>query len=160
MSDDFAHTLQYAGAEPYREEEARDDISVDEFELLTQDSTYQRLAQVRYLADKMLTEAEDRSDLPDDVRAALTDAVGAQDAPIGEAVNAYVDDWLAEHRRDERPTCEGHGCDAAATHEYEVNAPVRGHDLQYLCGDCVDDKQTGPYATVRELDDTVAAGGA
>lgn len=93
----YAHKLKYAGSEPFEPERERDDISHEEYELLTQDETYQRLAEVRWLADDL------ESDLGGqvfgaDAHAALFDAVGVRDAPLQEMVDEFVDAWLSEYR--------------------------------------------------------------
>lgn len=98
----FAHKLQYAGSDPFEPEEGRDDITHEEYELLTQDETYVRLAEVRYLADEL------ESDLAHDVAAnwagvhdALFDAVAiGPEAPLQAMVDEYVDHWLEAHRNE------------------------------------------------------------
>lgn len=98
----YATKLQYAGAEPYQPEADRDDISYREMEQLEQDETYKRLAQVRWLA----SEAESElctDDLVDESEAdrALFAAVATRDAPLQQAVDRYVAQWLAAHRVDD-----------------------------------------------------------
>lgn len=98
------HKLKYAGAKPYRPERERSDISRRELEQLEQDETYQKLAQVRWLADE-LEKNLDREAVPNDVVDEVFVAVGDRDAPLRAAVETYVDEWLANHR-DEREAKE------------------------------------------------------
>lgn len=98
----YASKLQYAGSDPYQPEADRDDISYAEYELLSQDGTYQRLAQLRWL----VSEAESElctDDLVDESEAdrALFAAIATRDAPLQQAVDRYVAQWLAEHRVDD-----------------------------------------------------------
>jgi len=98
----YATKLQYAGSDPYQPEADRDDISYEEYELLTQDETYQRLAQVRWLASEAESElcTDDLVDRSEADRA-LFAAVATRDAPLQQAVDRYVAQWLAEHRADD-----------------------------------------------------------
>ncbi|MFW6435703.1 MAG: hypothetical protein ACOCY1_04910 [Halovenus sp.] len=98
MARSHAKTLQYAGAAPYAPERDREDIGLDEHELLTQDDTYQHLAELRYLADVVEDEMACRDDVPDETQDLLFGVIADSDAPIRLAVEAYVDRWLAEHR--------------------------------------------------------------
>jgi len=95
----YANKLKYAGADPYQPEADRDDISYEEYELLTQDGTYKCLAQVRWLTDQLEADLAGESAAPDAVQEALFDAAAVSDAPIHEAVEAYVDAWLNEYRK-------------------------------------------------------------
>lgn len=103
----FANKLKYAGASPFAPEHDRaddpdDDLTHAELELLEQDKTYKRLAQVRYLADELESEVAGVSDIPEETRAHLFRTVAADDAPLTDAVDHYVEAWLAEHRTDDK----------------------------------------------------------
>ncbi len=104
----YATTLKYAGAKPYRPEEQREDITHEEYELLTQDETYRKLAEVRWLADSLEmhiatdTLANSIADDHDgDAHDAIFEAVAARDAPLQCMVERFVDAWLAEYRAQE-----------------------------------------------------------
>ena len=95
----YATKLKYAGGDPYGPEQKRDDISHGEYELLTQDDTYCKLAELRWLA----SEAESKLRTDDlveesDADDALFAAIATTGAPLQEAVGRYVDAWLANHR--------------------------------------------------------------
>jgi len=93
----FSKKLQYAGSAPYAPERERDDIDHDEYELLTQDETYQRLAEVRYLVDELESQLSGEA-VPQATKDALFGMIGVRDAPLQEAVDAYVEQWLAQYR--------------------------------------------------------------
>jgi len=94
----YATKLQYAGSDPYQPEQDRNDISYEEMELLEQDETYQQLAQVRWLTDELEADLASESAAPDATQDALFEAAAVRDAPIHEAVETYVEAWLAEYR--------------------------------------------------------------
>lgn len=95
----FKKKLQYAGSAPYKTERNRNDISPDEYEMLTEDETYQQLAEVRYLADELELNL-DREEVPNEVVDELFSVIATSDAPLKIAVKQYVDHWLDEHRED------------------------------------------------------------
>jgi len=100
----FKQKLQYAGSKPYKPEKERaksdgDDLTYREYELLSQDDVYCKLAELRWLA----AEAESQLhavDLVEESNAddALFAAIATVDAPLQQAVDRYVAQWLAEHR--------------------------------------------------------------
>lgn len=94
----YANKLRYAGSDPYKPEQERDDISDQEMELLEQDATYQKLAELRWLASELESDVAGNTDIPEDTRGSLFRAVATRDAPLTDAVDYYVDAWLAEHR--------------------------------------------------------------
>lgn len=96
--------LDLNASKPYAPERERDDISAAELEQLTQDDTYQELAELRCLADMVEVELAHSSDVPNEVTNHVFDAVTADDAPLQKAVDTYVDRWLAAHRAKERHT--------------------------------------------------------
>lgn len=98
MTDGFAHTLAYAGSDPFLPERERDDISGSEYAALTEDKDYVRLAELRYLTDKLEADLAGRDDVPDATQGALQGLYMGQDAPVKRAVDAYVEQWLDEHR--------------------------------------------------------------
>jgi len=85
----YATKLKYAGAEPFEPEQERDDISHDEYELLTQDETYQRLAEVRWLADDLEAELAGQDFAPEAYHA-LFGAIGVRAASLQAVVEASV----------------------------------------------------------------------
>jgi len=93
----YATKLKYAGAEPFEPEQERDDISHEEYELLTQDETYRHLAEVRWLAEELEGDLGGQDFAPG-AYDALFEAVGVRDAPLQAMVDEYVDAWLAEYR--------------------------------------------------------------
>ena len=98
----YEHKLKYAGSDPFNKEIEREDISYEEMELLEQDETYRRLADLRYLAEAVQEDIQndplvERSNADD----SLFTALGHRDAPIHAAVDRYVNQWLAEHRVEE-----------------------------------------------------------
>lgn len=98
----FAHKLKYAGSEPFEPERNWDEITHQEMELLEQDEVYQRLAEVRWLADELESEVHrDERVMDSNAGAALFEAVAATDAPLQQMVDRYVAQWLAEHRADQ-----------------------------------------------------------
>lgn len=94
----YANKLRFAGSDPYKPERERDDISHHEMEQLEQDKTYQRLAEVRWLASELETEVAGNTNVHEETRAHLFRAVADSDAPLPTAVEFYVDQWLAEFR--------------------------------------------------------------
>ena len=97
----FAHKLEYAGSKPYQPERDRvdaGDMTYYEFEMLSQDEVYQRLAEVRWLASELERDVAGDTDIHEDTRASLFRAVAATDAPLAAAVDYYVAQWLAEFR--------------------------------------------------------------
>ena len=95
------YKLKYAGAEPFEPEQDRDDIDYHEQELLEQDETYQKLAELRYLADDLeATLSRDVLAAESDAHDAIFEATAMRDAPLQVAVSRYVDAWLADHRAD------------------------------------------------------------
>lgn len=108
----YANKLKYAGGDPYQPEQDRDDISHAEVELLEQDETYQRLAQVRWLTDELEADLSSESAAPDATQDALFVAAAVRDAPIHEAVETYVEAWLAEYR--EHGTVDGRWMEVTA----------------------------------------------
>jgi len=103
MSNGFAHKLTYAGSDPYGPEEDREDITHEEYELLTQDEAYRKLAELRYISDVLEADLDGRDDVPDATQDALYEIYLGRDAPVKRAVDAYVDEWLADHRDGEEP---------------------------------------------------------
>lgn len=94
----YAHTLKYAGAEPFRPEEERDDLTANEVELLTQDDTYQRLAEARYLLDRL---EDDVKGVSPAVKQHVHGEIIGMSRPqhdIDRAIDVYVDEWLVDHR--------------------------------------------------------------
>ncbi|MFW5905619.1 MAG: hypothetical protein ACOCUO_02105 [archaeon] len=94
----YASYLKYAGAEPFKPEEERDDISIREWEALTQDETYNRLAELRYIADKVEEDVHG-DDLVKETHAdeMVLEALDAAET----AVDYYVAQWLATHNLEE-----------------------------------------------------------
>ena len=107
----FVHRLKYAGSDPFEPEQERDDISHEEYELLTQDTTYQRLAEVRYLADQLELECT-RDTVPNETADRVFTVIADRDADLQVAVDAYVDMWLEELRADDADAGEGVAADA------------------------------------------------
>lgn len=101
MAYNYSHTLKYAGAEPFNPEQERDDITYREQEQLEQDDMYVKLAQVRFLANKLEREVAGQSEIPEETRAHLFRTVATDDAPLATAVDEYVDAWLAERDQSE-----------------------------------------------------------
>ncbi|WP_323192432.1 hypothetical protein [Halostella sp. PRR32] len=97
----FQHRLQYAGSDPYQPERDREDLTHREREQLEQDETYQRLAEVRWLADELEREVAGNAEIAEETRANLFRAVATDDAPLQDAVEEYVDAWVAEYRNAE-----------------------------------------------------------
>lgn len=100
----YAHKLKYAGSTPFAHEQSRVDDDDDPLtyrmqEQLEQDETYVRLAQVRFLADELEADLND-AHVSDDVWGPVFDAVANTDAPLAEAVDAYVDQFISEWERD------------------------------------------------------------
>lgn len=97
----YAKKLEYAGSKPFEHEEEREaagEMTYHEFEMLTQDETYTRLAQVRWLANE-LEGSLHHDGVPEETLSALFEAAAYDDeAPLREAVDAYVDHWLDEFR--------------------------------------------------------------
>jgi hypothetical protein len=93
----YANTLKYAGADPYAREEER--LPYPVYEALTNGGDdvglYQELAEVRWLADKLESDAAGNTDVHEEVRAHLFRAVADTDAPLQVMVDYYVGDWLA-----------------------------------------------------------------
>lgn len=90
----YATYLKYAGGEPFEKEAEREDISHAEYELLTQDETYKRLAELRYIAERV--ESDIHGD--DIVQSSHVDEkLRDADASIATAVDYYVNQWLATH---------------------------------------------------------------
>ena len=95
----YGRTIQYAGNRVFVPGQEREDISTAELEQLEQDETYQGLAEVRYLAERLESDIEG-----DDLANAsgaydeLFEAVAERDAPLHAMVEQYVDAWLADHR--------------------------------------------------------------
>jgi predicted restriction endonuclease len=111
----YAHKLKYAGGDPHEPEQERDDISHAEMELLKQDETYQKLTELRYLAEAAESDlASDELVEQSNADRALFDAIGVRDAPLQQAVDRYVAQWLAEHRADSE--------DVAADEEVSADA--------------------------------------
>lgn len=92
----YAHKLQYAGADPYAREAER--LPYPVYEALTNGADdvglYERLAEVRWLADELESEVAGNTDVHEEVRAHLFRAVADTDAPLQVAVDEYVADWL------------------------------------------------------------------
>ena len=102
----YTTKMQYAGSKPYTPERQRakdddHDLTYGEYELLSQDDTYCKLAELRWLASEAESELH-RDDLVEKSHAddALFAAIATRDAPLQEAVDRYVAQWLAEHRTD------------------------------------------------------------
>lgn len=83
----IAHTLKYAGADPYEPEHDR--VAYRIAEVLQQDSTYQRLAQLRWILKQTVFGNIDNVSTED--AEPLVDAVVAAER----CVDAYVAEWLA-----------------------------------------------------------------
>jgi hypothetical protein len=103
----FKHKLQYAGSKPYKPEKERakseeGDLTYQEYELLSQDDVYCKLAELRWLADEAESQLH-AVDLVEESNAddALFAAIATTDAPLQEAVGRYVAQWLAAHRVDD-----------------------------------------------------------
>ncbi|MFA1612071.1 hypothetical protein [Halobellus rubicundus] len=103
----YAHKLQYAGNDPYKPEKHRaksddDDLTYREYEQLRDDDVYRKLAELRWLASEAESELH-AVDLVEESNAgdALFAAIATTDAPLQQAVDRYVAQWLAEHRVDD-----------------------------------------------------------
>lgn len=102
MTDGYTTALKYAGNdafEPEYERYGRGELSWEEYELLTQDETYVRLAHLRYLAQRAENEIAGGEGVPNETALDLLDA---HEAHIRPAVAAYVDAWLDRFRSEER----------------------------------------------------------
>lgn len=92
----YSHKLKYAGSEPFAPE--RDRLPHEAMELLEQDKTYQRLAEVRYLADALESRLADYQSFAEQLAGdVLFDAIATTDAPLQVAVAIYVYEWLRAH---------------------------------------------------------------
>jgi hypothetical protein len=95
----YANKLKYAGNDPYKPEAER--LPYPVFEALTNGADpaaqYERLAQVRWLADELESETADDTDMIPEAQDALFRAVADIDAPLQVMVDEYVAGWL--HRR-------------------------------------------------------------
>lgn len=97
----YAHKLQYAGSDPFEPERLRvedGEMTHNEYEVLTQDGIYRKLAEVRYLANALEGDLDSADGVPTEAWAAVFDTIGVADAPLEKAVERYVDHWLAEYR--------------------------------------------------------------
>jgi hypothetical protein len=83
----YAHKLKYAGSDPFEPEQERLPYKIAE--QLEQDTTYQRLAQVRWLTRAAVLDELEDVDRP--VAQSAHDALVASE----ETVDAYVSWWLA-----------------------------------------------------------------
>lgn len=100
----YATKLKYAGSKPYAPEKQRakdddHDLTYEEYELLSQDDAYCKLAQLRWLASEAESDLH-RDDLVAESNAddALFAAIATTDAPLQQAVDRYVAQWLAQRR--------------------------------------------------------------
>lgn len=97
----FQHRFQYAGLKPYENERSRADageMTHHEYELLSQDDTYQKLAELRWLVAESKRELGDDDALPEEARANIVHAVAESDVRLSDGVERYVEWWLGEHR--------------------------------------------------------------
>lgn len=97
----YAHKLRYAGSDPFQPEQEREDITAEEMELLEQDETYRKLAEVRWLASELEEDLAHGEAIPAATKQAMFEAVAMGDAPLDRAVFTYVKRWLAVHRSQE-----------------------------------------------------------
>lgn len=98
----YAHKLQYAGNDPYEPEQQQ--LPVRVMEVLEQDEIYQRLAEVRWLADELDIDLSGVDGVPAATKQALFEAVATGDeAPLQRMVDTYVERWLRVHRTDFEP---------------------------------------------------------
>ena len=100
----FKHVLkEMAGLRPYKHEKDRarnpdDELTYSDYEQLLSDDVYCQLAELRWLASELEKNLAHDDVLADsDVHDAVFDAVANTDAPIAEAVDAYVARWRAEN---------------------------------------------------------------
>lgn len=95
----YANKLRYAGGDPFEREAER--LPYPVYEALTNGADdvgmYDRLAQVRWLADELESEVAGNVDVPEETRAHIFRAVADVDAPLQVMVDEYVAGWL--HRR-------------------------------------------------------------
>ncbi|WP_049987123.1 hypothetical protein [Halobellus rufus] len=129
----YANKLKYAaGSKPYQPEYERDDITHEEYELLTQDEVYRKLAELRWLASEAESELH-TDDLVAESNAddALFAAIATTDAPLQQAVDRYVDAWLADFR-DEWDEPEGPSDDGSdAAKETRREEPTRSEPADF-----------------------------
>ncbi|MDS0299359.1 hypothetical protein NDI76_11460 [Halogeometricum sp. S1BR25-6] len=102
----FQNRFQYAGLKPYENERCRaaaGGMTHHEYELLSRDDTYRKLAELRWLVSEFERELGDGDGDGDshptaETRAALARTVAEASVPLSEAVDYYVDRWLDAHR--------------------------------------------------------------
>ncbi|MDS0294563.1 hypothetical protein [Halogeometricum luteum] len=98
----FQNRFQYAGLKPYEDERSRaeaGEMTHHEYELLSRDDTYRKLAELRWLVSEFERElGGDDADLTEETRASLARTVAEAGVPLSEAVDRYVDRWLETHR--------------------------------------------------------------
>lgn len=97
----FQHRFQYAGLKPYENERNRADageMTRHEYELLSQNDTYQKLAELRWLIAETKRELGDDAALPEEARANIFHAIAEAEVRLSDGAERYVEWWLGEHR--------------------------------------------------------------